>query len=56
LSGLSPQTRIVGQAVLANNKYMKEEKFLRPMGVDTHPKTGLDFDKGVELFVDIRTL
>jgi hypothetical protein len=35
---------------------MEEEKFLRPMGVDTHPKTGLDFDKGVELFVDIRTL
>ena len=57
-SGLSPQTRIVGRAVLTNNKYMEEEKekFLRPMGVDTHPKAGLEFDKGVELFVDIRTL
>jgi hypothetical protein len=51
-SGLSLQTRIVGRAVLANDEYMEEEKFLRPMGVDT----GLNFGKGVELFVDIRTL
>jgi hypothetical protein len=51
-SGLSLQTRIVGRAVLANDEYIEEEKFPRPMGVDT----GLNFGKGVELFVDIRTL
>jgi Heterokaryon incompatibility protein (HET) len=48
--------RVIGRAVIANDKYMEEEKFLKPMGIDTHPRTGLNFDKGVDLYIDVRTL
>jgi hypothetical protein len=48
--------RVIGRAVIANDEYMEEEKFLRSMGIDTHPQTGLNFDKGVDLYIDIRTL
>jgi hypothetical protein len=47
--------RIIGRAVVANDEYM-EEKFLRPMGEDKHPETGLNFDRGVDLYIDLRTL
>jgi hypothetical protein len=26
------------------------------MGVDTHPQTGLNFDEGLDLYIDVRTL
>lgn len=48
--------RIIGRAVIANEEYDSSSKFLVPMGLDTHPQTGLNFDKGVDLYIDIRTL
>ena len=37
--------RIIGRAVIANDEYM-EERLLRPMGVDRHPRPGSNFDNG----------
>ena len=48
--------RVIGRAVIANEEYESSSKFLAPMGLDTHPQTGLNFDKGVDLYIDIRTL
>jgi hypothetical protein len=48
--------RVIGRAVIANEEYESSSKFLVPMGLDTDPQTGLNFDKGVDLYIDIRTL
>lgn len=48
--------RVIGRAVIANDEYTEGRKFSRPMGVDTHPQTGLHFEKGVDLYIDVRTL
>jgi hypothetical protein len=37
----------------ANDGYGGE--ISRPMRVNTHPQTGLNFDKGLDLYIDVRT-
>jgi hypothetical protein len=52
----SHHMRVIGRAVIANDEYQSSSKFLAPMGLDTHPETGLNFDEGVDLYIDIRTM
>lgn len=46
---------VIGRAVIANEEYESLSEFI-PMGLDTHPQTGLNFEKRVDLYIGIRTL
>jgi hypothetical protein len=48
--------RVIKKAVIANNKYQSSCKFRVAAGLDTNPETGLNFEEGMDLYIDIRTI
>jgi hypothetical protein len=56
LDVVSYHMRVIGRVVIANEEHENSSKFLVPVGSHTHPQTGLNFERRVDVCIDIRTL